>query len=60
MTEKKASEQGSPGATGPGPEPIRRWTVPELMGSNSAAYVCHGDVIYTLRLTRNGKLILTR
>lgn len=39
---------------------IRRVAVSELLGEGREAVLLHGGVEYRLRLTRNGKLILTK
>ncbi len=41
-------------------KPQRRWTAAELLGEARTAEILLGDRTYTLRLTRSGKLILTR
>jgi hemin uptake protein HemP len=36
----------------------RRWTSQELLGGQREVEIIHGQDIYRLRCTRNGKLIL--
>ncbi len=52
-----------PGADKPeSPHPARsdapRWTSQQLLGEAREVLIRHGEEIYRLRLTRNGKLIL--
>ena len=44
----------------PKPSLLRRIPVPELMGSGREAVLVHEGTEYRLRLTSNGKLILTK
>ena len=43
-----------------GPGPLPRTPVSELMGSGREAILVHDGIEYRLRLTSNGKLILTK
>ncbi|HWA69501.1 MAG TPA: hemin uptake protein HemP [Rhizomicrobium sp.] len=43
----------------PGP-PIRRIAIGDLLGGGREAVLVHDGAEYRLRLTRNGKLILTK
>ena len=49
---------------GPGPAPDsgrpRQISSAELLGGTAQLAIAHGGAVYTLRLTRNGKLILTK
>ena len=42
------------------PEPVRRIAIRELLGSGREAVLLHDATEYRLRLTSNGKLILTK
>lgn len=48
----------SPYATAPGSLPC--WPSQALLGRGVEALIRHGDALYRLRLTRQGKLILTK
>jgi len=37
---------------------IAVWEAAELLGTQKEAIILHGEEVYRLRLTRNGKLIL--
>lgn len=53
----QASSQGGNGASAPAG--ARRVTSSELFGSGSELVIVHGQREYRLRVTSNGKLILT-
>jgi len=44
----------------PSSQPIRRIAIGELLGGGREAVLLHGGTEYHLRLTSNGKLILTK
>lgn len=45
---------------GPPPEPPRTVRSAELLGAGREIVILHGGEAYRLRVTRNGKLILTK
>lgn len=49
-------------APGPAPSPAapRRWTTQTLLGDDSEAFIEHAQMLYRLRVTSTGKLILTK
>lgn len=57
VTDKSAMPARDRGA---GPDKARRIEVHELMGGNNIAVLIHKDQEYRLRITSNGKLILTK
>ncbi|HEX3754897.1 MAG TPA: hemin uptake protein HemP [Rhizomicrobium sp.] len=54
-----ADERGRPPVL-PAKQPIPRLDVQDLLGSAREAVLVHQDEEYRLRLTSNGKLILTK
>jgi hemin uptake protein HemP len=40
--------------------PVRRWTSAELLGDQLEVEIQHGVAVYRLRVTAQGKLILTK
>jgi hemin uptake protein HemP len=44
----------------PSRQPIRRIAISDLLGGGREAVLLHGGTEYHLRLTSNGKLILTK
>ncbi len=44
----------------PRPQDKRRMQLANLLDENGELEIVHGEDIYRLRLTRNGKLILTK
>ena len=42
------------------PKPIRKIALSDLLDGHQEAVLLHGGAEYRLRLTRNGKLILTK
>lgn len=53
-----APQAGSPHIATPASLPC--WPSQELLGRGVEALIRHGDALYRLRLTRQGKLILTK
>lgn len=47
-------------APGPAPATLPCWPSHALLGRGVEALIRHGDALYRLRLTRQGKLILTK
>lgn len=58
MTYQTAQQlfDGAPTADGQGPVYMAK----QLTENGNLAQICHNGQIYTLRITRNGKLILTK
>ncbi|SMH47365.1 hemin uptake protein HemP [Maritimibacter sp. HL-12] len=42
------------------PETVPRYRAEDLLGGHREAQIALGDQVYTLRITRAGKLILTK
>jgi hemin uptake protein HemP len=41
-------------------QPLRRWSTAELLGNDGQVEIDHAGVLYRLRVTSLGKLILTK
>lgn len=48
------------GSAVPGAEPVPCLESGQLLGAGREVLIRHGDAVYRLRHTRNGKLILTK
>lgn len=55
-----AAQTAAPGGAPPAAAPTRRLSSTELLGSARELQIIHGDALYRLRLTSQGKLILTK
>ncbi|MCI4661618.1 MAG: hemin uptake protein HemP [Neomegalonema sp.] len=57
---KAPARQQQPSLKQPTRTQEREVDIRDLLGSNRIVTICHGDQRYTLRLTRQNKLILTK
>lgn len=54
------SETGAPGASAEAGKGVRRVRASEVLGPRGIVQIEHEGEVYTLRLTRNNRLILTK
>ncbi len=60
MTEEKAISAPAGKRSVPSHQPVRRIAISELLAGGREAILLHDGTEYRLRLTSNGKLILTK
>ncbi len=59
MMQDRQDTRATPGEASPG-QPQGRYNTATLFGGRREILIQHGDKVYRLRITRQGKLILTK